>query len=408
MTDITVSTTAEDIASKDLRVTVPVERVQAAEAKALKYYTQRAKLPGFRPGKAPAAVVRKRFQDAIRQAVLEELLQESWQTVQSSAGLKPIADPAVRNLRFEDGSPLEFDIHVEVKPQLALERTSGFTVSRSVPPVTDEQVAEQMHRLQEQKATWTPVEGEKPAEGNLVRVDVQPLLDGEPSGDAQAYDLVIGQGQTVPELEEKITTLAPGETADVDVKDRHVRVTLLEVKRQELPALDDAFAREIGDFDGLDALRAAIREDLGKDAAREADAKTRQDLLQQIVEANDVPAPESLVHRLMHAYAEMYQVPQEQLATFEQQFHPIAEQQVRRDLVLESVMEQQKLQATEEEVDQRVAEIAEARKVPAGQVYASLQKANRLGELERAITEEKIFTWLLAQNTVNESNEATS
>src|SRR4051794_35657086 len=102
-TPISVEKTAEDIASKDLRVTVPVERVRQAEARALKYYAQRAKLPGFRPGKAPEAVVRKRFNDAIRQTVLEELLQESWKTALESESLKPIADPAVRNLKFEEG-----------------------------------------------------------------------------------------------------------------------------------------------------------------------------------------------------------------------------------------------------------------------------------------------------------------
>jgi trigger factor len=226
---------------------------------------------------------------------------------------------------------------------------------------------------------------------------------GDAAGETQSYDLVIGQGQTLPELEETITTLAPGESAEVEVKDRRLRVAVKEVKRQELPALDDAFAREVGDFDGLDALRAAIRTDLEASAKREADAKVRQDLLKQIVEANDVPAPETMVHRLMHAYAHMYQVPQEQLPTFEAQFHGIAEEQVRRDLVLEAVMERENLRATEEEIDRRVAEIAEARGVPAGQVYGSLQKANRLGELERAITEEKVFAYLLEQSTVSET-----
>jgi len=118
---------------------------------------------------------------------------------------------------------------------------------------------------------------------------------------------------------------------------RRVRVTLHEVKRQELPTLDDAFAREVGDFEDLAALRAAVRQDLEREAAREADAQVRQALLSQVIEANQVPAPESLVHRLMHGYADMYRIPQEQLGQFEQQFHPVAETQVRRDLALYGV-----------------------------------------------------------------------
>ncbi|MBA3658334.1 MAG: hypothetical protein H0W67_01930, partial [Gemmatimonadales bacterium] len=183
---------------------------------------------------------------------------------------------------------------------------------------------------------------------------------------------------------------------------RRVRVTLHDVKRQELPPLDDAFARETGDLESLDALRAAVRADLQTDSEREADAQVRQSLMGQLVEANRVEAPHSLVHRLMHAYAEMYKIQPEQMESFEQQFHPVAEQQVRRDLIMDAVVEAQSLRATEAELDARVARMAEARGVPAGQVYASLQKANRLPELERAITEDKVFDFLLTQSTVDE------
>jgi trigger factor len=351
MSEITVEKTAEDSASKSLRVTVPVDRVREAEAKALKYYVQRARLPGFRPGKAPAAVVRKRFGDAIRQSVLEEVIRESWETAKTSESLKPITDPSIRNLKFEDGSPIEFDLLVEVRPELTLERTGGFRVERRVPPVADAAVEEQLARVQEQKATWIPVEGSKPAPGQMVRVEVAPL-DEAGAGAAQPYDLVLGQNQAIPDLEERIMTLLPGDQADAEVKfpedhpdesrrgqSRRVRVTLHDVKRQDLPPLDDAFAREVGDFENLDALRAAVRQDLEREATREADAQVRQALVQQVVEANNVQAPESLVHRLMHTYAEMYRVPQEQLEQFEQQFHQVAEAQVRRDLVLDAVVE---------------------------------------------------------------------
>ena len=128
----------------------------------------------------------------------------------------------------------------------------------------------------------------------------------------------------------------------------------------------------------------------------------RQSLLSQIVEANRVEAPHSLVHRLMHGYAEMYRIPPDQLEQFEQQFHTVAEAQVQRDLVLDAVTEAQGLRATESELDERIAQMAEARGVPAGEVYGQLQKANRLQELERAITEEKVFGYLLSQSTVDE------
>ena len=415
MEAITVETTASDSASKALKVTVPVDRVRAAESKAVKYYAQRARLPGFRQGKAPEAVVRKRFGDAIRQSVLEEVIRESWETARTSESLKPISDPSIRNVKFEEGSPIEFELLVEVRPELKLERIGGFRLDRRVTPVTDEAVTEQLERLREQKATWTPVEGAQPAPGQMVRVEVAPL-EGDTAGPSQPYDLVLGENRALPALEEEIMKLAPGQTADADIRfpddhpdegrrgqSRRVRITLHDVKRQELPALDDAFAREVGDFDTLDALRAAVRTDLEQEASRDADARVREQLIGQIVDANGITAPESLVHKLMHGYANAYQIPEEQLGQFEQQFHPVAEAQVKRDLVLEALVEAHGLRATESDVDARVAKMAEARGVPAGQLYAQLEKAKRLGELERGLTEEKVFDFLLTQSTVNEA-----
>ena len=414
MNQITVEKTAEDSASKSLHVTVPVDRVREAEARALKYYAKRARLPGFGPGKAPDTVVRKRFGDAIRQTVLEEVIRESWETAKTAESLKPITDPAIRNLKFEEGSPIEFELHVEVRPELKLERVGGFRLERRVTPVTDSAVDEQLARVQEHKAAWIPVEGAKPTPGQMVRVEVAPIENGI-AGPAQPHDLVLGDNQAIPELEERIMTLLPGETAEAEVRfpddhadesrrgqTRRVRIALHEVKRQELPPLDDALAREAGDFENLDALRAAVRQDLEREAAREADTEVRRNLIGQLVEANRVEAPHSLVHRLLHGYAEVYKVPEEQLAGFEQQFHGIAEAQVKRDLALDALVEMHELRATESELDERINAMAATRGVPAGQVYASLQKANRLQELERAITEEKAFDFLLKQSTVED------
>jgi len=414
MSQITVEKTGGDSASKSLRVTVPVDRVREAEARALKYYSQRARLPGFRPGKAPDTVVRKRFGDAIRQTVLEEVIRESWETAKTNESLKPITDPSIRNLKFEDGSPIEFELHVEVRPELTLGRVGGFKVERREAVVPESAVDEQLARLQEQKATWIPVEGEKPSPGQMVRVEVAPIENGV-AGAAQPHDLVLGDNQTIPELEERIMSLLPGESTESEVKfpddhpdesrrgkTRQVRIALHEVKRQDLPPLDDALAREVGEFESLDALRAAVRQDLERESAREADAGVRRDLIAQLVEANNIEAPHSLVHRLMHGYADMYKVPEDQLPAFEQQFHQIAETQVKRDLALDALVEAHGLRATEAELDERINTMAGARGVPAGQIYASLEKSKRLGELERAITEEKVFDFLLTQSTVEE------
>lgn len=414
MSTITIQKTKADAASQSLQVTVPLERVKAAEAKAVKYYGQRAKVPGFRPGKAPEGVLRQRFGDAIRQTVLEEVIRESWEAAREIEGLKPVAEPHIHHLKFEAGQPIEFEFHVEVRPTITLDKVGGFKLQRKVAPVTDAAIEERVRDLQERKATWLPVEGQKPAPGQQVRVEVAPLEDGV-AGPTQPYSMVLGEGRAIPELEERIMTLEPGQSVDTSVKfpddfsdeskrgqTRQVRVTLHEVKRQELPELNDDFAREIGDFENLDALRSALRADLEADALREADAGVRQALVEELVKANKVEAPGSMVERFLHGYAKGYQIPEEQFETFSKEFRPIAEAQVRRDLALDAVAEANQLYATEADIDARIAELAAARNVPPAQLYASLEKANRLRELEHSLTEEKTFGFLLPQSTVEE------
>jgi trigger factor len=414
MPDISVTKTKEDAASASLQVLVPTDRVQKAEKKVVRQYGAQARLPGFRPGKAPEAVVRRRFGDAIRQATLEQLIRESWDVAQQTEGLKPIAEPHIHNLKFEEGQPLEFEFHVEVRPNVSVTRVSGYKLERKVKPVADSDVQERLAELQERKATWIPLEGTRPSPGNLVQMEVAPL-DGDTAGATQPYSMVLGEGRAIPEVEEKVMSLLPGETVDAEVRfpddhpeeskrgtTRRVRISLHEVKRQELPPLDDAFAREVGDFDSLDALRAALRKDLEADAQQTADGQVRSQLLDQIYQTNEVPAPVSLVNRLIQGYMQAYEIPKEQFETFAAEFRPVAEQQVRRELVLDAVVEANKLAATNAEVDERVAKLAEGRNMPVGTLYAQLEKAGRLRDLERSITEEKAFAWLLPQSTVVE------
>ncbi len=414
MSDISVVKKAEDQASKALQVTVPVDRVRAAEGRAVKLYASRARIPGFRKGKAPEAVVRKRFSDEIRQMVLQDVIHEGWDAARAAENLEPIGDPSVRNVKFEEGQPVEFELFVEVRPEVTVERLGGFTVTREVPPVTDEQVAAQLEALREDKAAWLPVEGAPPAPGHLVRGEVA-SIEGETVHAAKPFSLVLGTGEAIPDLEARLMAMAPGDTADAVVRfpdddpdearrgqARSVRLTLHEVKRKELPPLDDALAREVGPFETLEALRAAVRADLEREAGRQADAAVREQLISLVAEANGVIPPPSLVERTLHALGHAYGIPPERFEAFATQFRPVAMQQVRRDLIVTAVAERESLRASEAEVDARIAEIAERRGSTPAAVYASLQEAKRLPELARSLTEEKVFAFLHSQSTVTQ------
>jgi len=415
MTGITYQTTAEDVASKSLQVTVDVDRLEATERRAVREYARKARLPGFRKGHAPEPVVRRRFESEIRRYVLEDALRESWDTILKETELKPTADPQIRNVSFETGKPLTFEVLVEIRPELKLATTGGFALKRTVPEVTDAMENEQLQQLREQRGTWSPLTGVRPKPGNLVSVTVTTLEAGVEAAPGTPHDLILGQGQAIPELEERIMQLEPGATSEAEVRfpedhadqsrrgqSRQVRITLHEVKEQILPDLDDALARELGDFDSLATLRQRVRADLLADATRRADDELKAELPRQLAAANNVPAPQSMVHRLLHAYAKSYRVEAPQFETFARSFQPVAEAQVKRELIIDSVATAQNLRASEADIDDRVAKLAAARGVEPGKLYASLQQNHRLGELEHSITEEKVLAWLLQQSTVTE------
>jgi trigger factor len=395
-----------------IQVSVPVDAVKDAEDKAAKRYATRVRLPGFRPGKAPPAMVRKKFADAIRQEALETLVRDAYQELVSKQDLKLATQPHIHDVSFEDGKPLTFELHLELKPTIQLARTTGFRITRPKIQVTDEQLREQLEQLREDKAVWSPSE-EKPQPGDMVRVSIATADEGAELPEPREYPLVVGSGQAIAGIDELIMSLSSGATVEQSIrwpddfpdeaqrgKTRRVRITLHDIKRKSLPALDDAFAREVGDFESLEALRAAVRADLDQQAQREGDAVVRQQLVEQIVSANPFDIPPSWVNQLVQGYIEAYGVPDDQRDRFSTEFRPVAERQVRREIVVETIAERESLAATEAELDERIARIAEQRSTEPGKVYASLEKAGRLKEMERALTEEKVFAWLLERNEI--------
>ncbi len=164
--------------------------------------------------------------------------------------------------------------------------------------------------------------------------------------------------------------------------------------------LDDAFAAEVGDFDSADALRAAVRDDMTKYAERESEGEVRQRLIDEIINANPFDVPRSWVAQLVKNYAEAYRIPDDARAQFDGEFTNVAERQVKRDLIIDTIAEKEGLIATERDLDDRIAEQAASRNMEPGQLYAALEKGGRLKDLERTITEDKVFQWLTARNDI--------
>ncbi len=415
--DITITRAQEAVGERAFKVEIAPSRVEAAENRAARQYAKRARIPGFRKGKVPVDIIKKRYREAIQEAAIRDLIGESWKAaLNQEEDLKPLADPRVKDFQFEEGAPVTFEFLVEVKPELSLDRVAGFTITRKLDPVTDEMVSAQIDELRRQRAPWVPIETGTPAAGDLIQATIATLdgEGGEPT-EENSYQLVLGQGQAIPAVEEQIMLTEAGTSRDAIVKfpddfpdeskrgtSRSIRIRVEEVKRQELPELTDDFAKEAGDFDTVEELRQAVREDLERSAARDADADVRTQLIRLIAEANGVVAPRPMIERVISAYARAYEVPEDQFQKFATEFVPIAEAQVKRELIIDHIASDRGLEATEDDIDQKIAEIATAQGMEPGKVYASLQKSGRLKELERNLTEEKVFSYLMENNTIKD------
>ncbi|MEJ7760744.1 MAG: trigger factor [Gemmatimonadaceae bacterium] len=396
---------------RHIQVSVPLETVRDAEDRAARRYASTVRLPGFRPGKAPATMVRKKFAEAIRQEALEAIVRDAYKEVVEKEDLKIASQPHVHDLKFEEGKPLTFELHFELRPTLDLSRVSGFRVTRRNISITDDLVREQIETVRDQRAAWAPVDG-KPLPGDMVNVAIS--TGGDTEAAPESYPLVLGTGQAIAGIEELVMEAMPGETVERPVRwpedfpdeaqrsqTKTVRITLHDVKRKSAPDLNDDFAREVGDFDSLDAFRTAVRTDMTEHATREAEAEVRQKLVDEIVGANPFDVPKSWVQQFASNYAEAYQIPETEREKFATEFRSVAERQIRRDLVIETIAEREGLAASEKDIDDRITEQAGKRGVNPGQLYAQLEKSGRLKEMERSLTEDKVFAWLLDKNEVH-------
>lgn len=413
--DIQITNTKSEGAERRIQVAVPGTTVKDAKKRAARRVAQQVRMPGFRVGKAPTAIVEKKYADVIQQEALEAVMRDAYQAVIEREKLKLVTQPHAHDVKFADDDALSFELHCEVQPDETLAHVEGFKVRRPASTVTDDQVKEQLEQMRDQRATWTPVE-EKPAEGDMVVVMLAMADESGALPEGKEYRVVLGAGQAIPVIEELLMELTPGGTVERPVrwpddfpdeeqrgKSKTVRAELKEVKRKAVPALNDAWAREMGDFDSVEALTVVVRADLEASAVREADAAVRGLLLDEIIGANAFDVPPSWVTHLVQSYAKAYSVPEEEMERFLTEFRATAERQVRRDLVIETLAERESLTASEADVDAKIQEMAEKRGVNPGQVYAQLQKAGRLREIERGITEDRVFAWLLARNTVEQA-----
>ena len=401
---------------RTMNVIVPSGVVSSERRRFTGELAARVKLPGFRKGHVPSSVVEKRFGQSLSQEALDKLIGAAYREALSQQELKPISGGEVDNVQYEPDRDLTFSISFDVRPEIELSRLGGFRVERPAVNGLEDKLEQVLGRLREEKGTWHPLEEGKPEDGNLVEVEIQRMNDGE-VGEAQPYQLVLGQGDAIPNIEEAIKSLEIDGSGDFVVRfpddfpneerrgqEEHLHIRLDSRQHLVLPELDAEFAKSLGEFEGVEDLNEKIQADLEKEAEEQAESVVRGKLLDAILDANPFTVPVSMVDRYVESVLGNPEgVPPDKLTEAKEQLSPQAEHAVKRILAIDRLSEIQELGATKEELDDRIGEIAEKNGDTPARIYASLQKGERLEALEREITERKVFDFLKEQSEITEA-----
>ena len=401
---------------RTMNVIVPSGVVSSERRRFTGELAARVKLPGFRKGHVPSSVVEKRFGQSLSQEALDKLIGAAYREALSQQELNPISEGEVDNVQYEPDRDLTFSISFDVRPEIELSRLGGFKVERPAVNGLEDKLEQVLGRLREEKGTWQPLEEGKPEDGNLVGVEIQRMSDGE-VGEAQPYQLVLGQGDAILNIEEAIKALEVDGSGDFVVRfpddfpneerrgqEEHLHIRLDSRQHLVLPELDAEFAKSLGEFEGVEDLNEKIQADLEKEAEEQAESVVRGKLLDAILDANPFTVPVSMVDRYVESVLGNPEgVPPDKLTEAKEQLSPQAEHAVKRILAIDRLSEIQELGATKEELDDRIGEIAEKNGDTPARIYASLQKGERLEALEREITERKVFDFLKEQSEITEA-----
>lgn len=415
---------------KELKIEVPAETVDAETERVVKEYGRQAKIPGFRPGKVPPAVVRKRFQEDIDKDVVDRLVPRYWQQAQSEAGIEPITQPELAGVEDRSaGEPLIFTARVEVRPEIELGELGGFDLPEPPEELSEEEVQRTLEELRGRAGSWSEVD--RPAgQGDLVTVEIEETTGGEPAegeplDGPEAVQVEIGSPQVWEELSLALSGRSAGQKGEFarmhdeegEVRERSFRFQVQKVEKRELPELDDALAREIGDFETVADLERAVRAQMAEQKATEGREARERALLDQLRARHPLALPEGLVdqenEKLVREYAESLarQGVDVKNAGIEwrsiaEQARPSAEKRVHARLLLEEIARREGIAVEEPELEGVLMQIGQAQGLSSAVVRRTLSEDGRLAELRSQLLRAKTIRHLLGETPPSVSAES--
>ncbi len=424
----------ESPTKKTLTVEVPVEEVRLVTERTARTLAKQVNIPGFRPGKVPVDLVKKRFAEALKGEVVDHLVQESVVAALKEKNLIPLGQPKVEELKFEFDTPLSFKVDLEVRPPVTPKDYRGLKVPSGSAVPTAEEIDALLERLCEGHAHFDPIEGRAAADGDFALVDIKGTF---PAGDGKDFEaektlVEIGGEQTMPELSVHLRNVEPGSSASfqksypAESKDPTFAgktvlysVHLAALKSRVLPPLDDDFARtvltppegEAPENANLASLREKVTDSLTKDKERALKETRRRAVLDGLLALNEVPAPESMVEAeidsALREYARHLTRQGVELKEAQIDWNALrgearegAVRRVKEYLLLDAIGEAEKMDVTDTELDAELRRRATAMGMKFADLKGAVSKADRLEGVREEIRIERVMDFLLAEAAV--------
>jgi len=415
---------------KQLAIEIPSEEVDAVIERVTRSYARSAKVPGFRLGKVPPRIARQRFRDQILHDVAHELIPRAVDDALRERAIEPVDSPDIQDVTVEEGKPLSFTATFETVPPLEPGDYATIRVRRPAVTVSDDQVAQALEHLRQGAARYEPIEGRSVEAGDTVVVDLarRALTEAAP-GEPDRHENVsvdIGASANPPGFDEQLTGLEVGARktfvvhypADYAIKDLagtdvEYAVAVKALKRRVVPELDDEFAKDLGEFETLEKLRARVGEDLFREAALEADRQVRSDVVKELARRVTVDVPAALVEREIDRRVEEFvrRLIDQQIdprrtpvdwEAFRKSQREAATDAVRGALMLDEVARREGLAVTEADVAREVERYAERSGRTPVAVRAQLEKEGGMARLHAGLRRDRAVDFLLTRATIAE------
>jgi len=416
---------------REISVEIPAAEVTRETESQIQRYQKSARLPGFRAGHVPASIIRQRFGDGLKNDVIEALVPRYFRREAEKQSLIPVSQPRITDLHMQDGDPIRFKASFEVLPEIQVEGYRELRADKPEITITDAEVDEALNTLREQHAAYATVEGRALTEGDFA----QASMDGKPKDGKDVKEaaanpvhmddvlIEIGGKNTVPEFTQNLIGATAGDerTFDVsypeDISDKRLagktfvyQVKVNGIKQKTLPELNDDFAKELGAFSSLDAVRKQIRENMEAEKRHSTERAAKDKLVADLLKRNDFEVPESLVDRQIDLRLErglralaaqgmkMEELKKMDLPRLRAGQREQAVNDVKSSLLLERIADLEKIQVNDEEMNRELEALAKQSKQTSEAVRARLTEDGGLDRIRMRIRSEKTLDFLYHQS----------